>query len=470
MISPIDVKHIRSKGHGIELTSDVRLPSTPARETSEFFDRINTLDPIKFSPPSTSENNGYRIMPSETRLTYGSVANLNPWHDDDRYTKIGDFLDYEDLKTPRGGDIPPMLPRRSYKNMPAMPHSQSENNIAFRSGLSNSSTSSKCSHVDLAPKDDHVRFSEETTFPHSLSRGRSIRCTPSPTKELGDIREDQSPVTPSPPKRSRSPMKRMFGEGGWLGKSMSMNELPSEEYHKTGLKQWGVKIKKGVETLQTESASKSIPKPISLGGSPSKSPPKSKFHVSLSPPMQAKLYSEIELMICATANQYLNTQAQQNRMSVESLQKVTSYWTSKNRPQVMEFMFDQATQRDLVLHNIRTFRFYGPNAENLMSMNSMMQAWKSLAREMAVRTFCTPDAVIRKHMHDTYKILEMLGAPLVTFLAFQEIQVKALKIIREEQERKNGSVTLRSGMERQWEPPVRSPRLVKRLEMENPFA
>ena len=114
-------------------------------------------------------------------------------------------------------------------------------------------------------------------------------------------------------------------------------------------------------------------------------------------------------MICATANQYLNTQAEEGRMSVESLQKVTVFWASKNRPQVIEFMFDQATQRDLVLYNLRTFRFYGPNASNLMAMNAIMQAWKTLAREMSVRSFCTPDSVVQKHMQDTYRVLEMLG-------------------------------------------------------------
>ncbi|KAL9102050.1 MAG: hypothetical protein Q9163_002758 [Psora crenata] len=469
MLRPIDVKRIRSGSHAIELSSDVKLPSTPARATSEFFNSINNLDPVKFCPASQSANSAYGTMSSETRLTYGSVTKLNPWHDGDRYTRIGDFLDLENVETPRARDIPPQLPSKSYKRHLAMPHSQSENNITSRSGPSNSSNGSQFSCPGIVREDDHVRFSEDTVNSSSPSRGRSTRCTMSPNKDLADIKEDQSSLSPTPPKRSRSPMKRIFGEGGWLGKSVSMHELPNEEYRKTGLKHLGVKIKKGVENL-TEGASKSIPKPISLGGSPTKSPTRSKFHVSISPPLQAKLYSEIELMICATANQYLNTQAQQNRMSVESLQKVTSYWASKNRPQVIEFMFDQATQRDLVLYNIQTFRFYGPNAENLLSMNSMMQAWKALAREMAVRTFCTPDAVIRKHMHDTYKILEMLGAPLVTFLAFQEIQVKALKTMRVEQKRRDESEAVRFGVEKQWEPPERSPGWMQKLEMENPFA
>lgn len=192
--------------------------------------------------------------------------------------------------------------------------------------------------------------------------------------------------------------------------------------------------------------------------------------MSLSPPAQAKLYAEVELMICATANQYLNVQQGEGRMSVESLTKVTQWWASKNRPQVIEFMFDQATQRDLVLYNIKTFRFYGPNADNILSMNTMMQSWKALAKEMSIRTFCTPDLVIRKQMHDTYKILEMLGAPLVTFLAFQEIQVKALALMEEEKKKRDEYSAIKFGVEKKWQPPARSSKEIKEMEMENPFA
>ena len=173
---------------------------------------------------------------------------MNPWQDGERYTKIEDFFDPEEVRTPRGRDIIQKLPQKAYK-VPTMPHSQSENNIAFRSGVSSSSNSSQFSHISLPREDDHIRFSEDTAISSTFSRGRSSRRTPSPTKDLEDIQEDQSLMTPSPSKRSRSPMKRMFGEGGWLGKSMSMNELPSEQYRKTGLKHWSGKIKKGMESL-----------------------------------------------------------------------------------------------------------------------------------------------------------------------------------------------------------------------------
>ena len=221
---------------------------------------------------------------------------------------------------------------------------------------------------------------------------------------------------------------------------------------------------------QTGDVTKFVPTTVYHHKSPSKSPSKSKFPVSLNPPTQAKLYAEMELMICATANQYLNVQQQQGRMSVESLAKVTQWWASKNRPQVIEFMFDQATQRDMVLYNVKTFRFYGPHANDVLAMNTMMQSWKTLAKEMSVRTFCTPDAVIKKQMHDCYKILEMLGAPLVTFLAFQEIQVKALGIITDEQQKKDKYGNIKFGVEKRWEPPARSSKEMEELEKNNPFA
>jgi hypothetical protein len=38
----------------LNLTPELLLPATPARITSEFFDRLNGVDPIKFSPPDST--------------------------------------------------------------------------------------------------------------------------------------------------------------------------------------------------------------------------------------------------------------------------------------------------------------------------------------------------------------------------------------------------------------------------------
>jgi hypothetical protein len=165
-----------------------------------------------------------------------------------------------------------------------------------------------------------------------------------------------------------------------------------------------------------------IPKEVETNTPPRQSTPP----VSIDPPYQAKVYSEMELMICVTANKYLMREFTVGRISAESVTKVSSYWSSKNRPQVIEFQYDQATQRDLILYNLMTLKFHGESAGSPLVLNATMYSWKTMAKEMNVRTFCAPDSQVRKHMHDAHKILEMLGAPLVTFLAFQELQLKTL--------------------------------------------
>ncbi|OJD12132.1 hypothetical protein AJ78_07219 [Emergomyces pasteurianus Ep9510] len=267
-------------------------------------------------------------------------------------------------------------------------------------------------------------------------RGRSL----SPVKILEDLDENLPlEFLESPTKRPRSPHKKLFGENGWLGRSPSSKESPSEKTKKPGFKSLGEKIKQRVEDMTAD-----VKK--------SKERFQSTFPISLDPPTQAKLYSEVELMICVTANKFLLDQHKEGRISVESVTKVTNFWASKNRPQVVQFQFDQLTQRDLVIYNLRTFKFHGECAQNVVALNATLRNWKAVAKEMSIRTFCTPDSVIRKHMHDTHKILEMLGAPLVTFLAFQELQVNTLSLMKREQEKQMQEMG-RHGVAKEYHPP-----------------
>lgn len=162
--------------------------------------------------------------------------------------------------------------------------------------------------------------------------------------------------------------------------------------------------------------------------------------VSLDPATQAKLYSDLEVMICLSANDFLVQQHGEGRISAESIRKINSFWGSKNRPQVVEFHFDQATQRRLILNNLRSLRFNGECSTNPILLTTNMNNWEAIAKEMSVRTFCAPDSVIRKHLHDIHKILDMLGAPPATFLDFEELQVRTLCLMKDQKYR-SGSVT-----------------------------
>ncbi|EEH47289.1 uncharacterized protein PADG_03387 [Paracoccidioides brasiliensis Pb18] len=296
-------------------------------------------------------------------------------------------------------------------------------------------------HHDWNPAPNaFIRYEKQSSGSRSPERGRGPRRSLSPVKVLEDL-DENSPLEflPSPRKRSRSPHKKLFGENGWLGRSPSLKEGLSEKNKMPGLRSIGEKIKQRVEDIAGD-----VKK--------SKERLQSTFPISLDPPTQAKLYSEMELMICVTANKFLLDQHKDSRMSVESVTKITNFWTSKNRPQVVQFQFDQLTQRDLIIYNLRTFKFHGECSQNVVALNSTLRNWKAVAKEMSVRTFCTPDSVIRKHMHDTHKILEMLGAPLVTFLAFQELQVNTLALMKQEQERVIQSMG-HHGVTREYHPP-----------------
>ena len=247
------------------------------------------------------------------------------------------------------------------------------------------STGSIVSHPYVDPFTAASTYNVDEMFATGNESSRRGRST-SPVKHykvkyLDDVEEgDEENMWKSPTKRSRSPMKKMFGENGWLGRSSSLREI-SSEYNKkpTGLKQWSGKIKQRVGGLVSVSSTLEYALDLMLTGwyhqtedmthlleSPfyqkPKSQPPSTFPISMSPYAQSVLTSQIELMVTVTANRFLLIQHEHGRMSPESLTKVLEFWKSKGRPQVIEFHFDQATQRDLIVSNLKTFRFFGRHA------------------------------------------------------------------------------------------------------------
>ncbi|KAI4096849.1 MAG: hypothetical protein LQ344_000649 [Seirophora lacunosa] len=459
-----------SKKHLQAVTQRILSQATP---DDPFYSRagFDSVEPIKFSPSDAHQTN----MTMTTAHHYDE-SERSPYHPE-RFTRLDDLLrEYENANAQNSPRAPLLQPTRYQHKPKGLSQSVSENNITFRRNDDPRQLPHKPSQYFQYYDAVNTTANQDSLPSQSArARGRLPARNLSPSKGLEDIEEDQSPkpvqdgrsleekpilLPTSPTKRSRSPMKQLFGENGFLGRSTSMKELQSEDYRKKGVKHLGEKFKHCVggmtASISHGDLSKFIPASLSNRESPSKPgsiKAISTFPVSLSPPEQAKFYSEAELMIVATANNYLIIQKDEGRMSYESVVKITNFWAQKNRPQVIDFMFDQLTQRDLILSNLKTFRFYGPNAENPMSMNAMMNSWKTLAKEMSVRTFCTADSTIRKQIQDIYKILELLGAPMVTFMAFQQIQVRILKIMRERQKERDELEAIKFGVERKWEPP-----------------
>ena len=152
--------------------------------------------------------------------------------------------------------------------------------------------------------------------------------------------------------------------------------------------------------------------------------------ISLPPPEQARIYMEVELMLVHTANNFLMNQFSQGRIDVNSIKKTVDSWKSKGRPLVIEFMYDQATQRELVIANQHNFRFHGPTAGSEVRISSMLYNWKQVASLMSIRTFCSADTVIMKLLFDIEQVLELLGAAEPLMLRLQQIRATANQKIR----------------------------------------
>jgi len=132
---------------------------------------------------------------------------------------------------------------------------------------------------------------------------------------------------------------------------------------------------------------------------------------------------ELELMLVHTANSFLMSQFSQGRIAIDSIKKTVDGWKAKGRPSVIEFMYDQATQRDLIATNQHTFQFFGERATDGTRVNSILFNWKQVAAHMAIRTFCSADSVILKLIFDIGQILRLLGAVEGILTRYQNIRI-----------------------------------------------
>ncbi|KAK8904172.1 hypothetical protein QC760_007603 [Botrytis cinerea] len=305
------------------------------------------------------------------------------------------------------------------------------------------------------PARKEVKLNESNeSYSSTASTTINRQMTRSPIKNLVDVAENDEPdfhgqdlLPISPKKRSRSPMKRMFGEHGWLGSSAN-EALPSvlnakstqkaDRPKKPGMME---KIKNRIEGFAEKADMKFDKNRISV------------LSISINPYEQARYLVELELMIVHTANTFLMIQFSQGRMSIDSIKKTVDTWKNKGRPAVVEFMYDQGTQRDLVTANQYNFRFHGNRLGDCVRISSMLYNWKQVASLMSIRTFCNADTVLLKLVFDVEQILELIGGSEQIMFRLQHLRLsinEAIRIAKAER------TTSRNGHEKQREPQLSS--------------
>lgn len=149
---------------------------------------------------------------------------------------------------------------------------------------------------------------------------------------------------------------------------------------------------------------------------------------------QSALYSHFELAILVTANDFLMHSRANERLSRESVQNAIKAWCEKARPLVVEFQFDQATQRAIIMANKATVKFRGRSHEDSVAVERVLYNWGVLIKETAARSFCLPDTLVRKHIEDGCAILELLGATEQVATSTKEVVDRILGLLRKGQE------------------------------------
>jgi hypothetical protein len=290
---------------------------------------------------------------------------------------------------------------------------------------------------DVSSRSGSSATPEQSSSNTDDRRGRAQVRPQTPHTENGSPQRKQSKT----PKRSQSPIKRLLGIGKSTPskdhepKTMTTEQSATGSQTKRSLKDWSYKIKNGF--LATDAAEEEREKQMEdyyagSAGTHAQAAP-SRFPISLDPSYQARLQADLELMIVVSANRFLVREARAGRLTRRSIDKFRGAWESNNLPQVIEYQFDMATQRAIIMDNIKTVEFCGTVAENPLTLAATLHSWTTLIYEISVRTFCTGDSVIRKWLNDGQRILEMLGAPYVTFSRFDKMSTKALLVINHRQ-------------------------------------
>ena len=268
------------------LRHELLIPSTP-QYSPRTADKLGLLDPVKYSPAEGNEEISnmptayeislllcrYRInmLISYSGHPYNGLPIADSYRDL-RFTQIEDMYNgavqrnevpqyvdssmnslFSDGKGRAIHTTPQNGVAKTYHKSHGISQSLSETDFYYRR-QHRAPAVIRSPHFEMK---DIVRESPLLSIDKSLDsppesptrRGRPINRTPSPVK-LEDIKEDQPMNSPSSPiKRSRSPVKQLFGENGWLGRSTSMKEMPSEEFRKNGIKHWGGKLRQRVELI-----------------------------------------------------------------------------------------------------------------------------------------------------------------------------------------------------------------------------
>jgi len=299
----------------------------------------------------------------------------------------------------------------------------------------------------LPPVQTPLDYPGRTTIEEDDEHERKGRRPATPTSPSNTRFGIKGPPPKTPRPRSKSPVKKLMGMVKIMGASQSPNEPAPPKTNiltSTNKRRWrelSHKFRHGfltpdLDQLDQEEMMERYAVNEFDGvneGIRIITPPASRqriaFPVSIKSSGQSKLWSELEYMLIETSNSFLKEELESGRLSRDSILHTKRQWQAKNRTQVIEFYYDQATQYDLIIANLRTIQLYSDYAGDAIMLNSVLYQWKILIRELSVKTLCMPDSAVRRWLHDGRRVLELLGAPQITLSHLDRLSSLCLAVI-----------------------------------------
>ncbi|KAF4509552.1 hypothetical protein G6O67_003716 [Ophiocordyceps sinensis] len=257
----------------------------------------------------------------------------------------------------------------------------------------------------------------------SLSRSSGTRATESPLFSPLALyfRGQDFPST-------KKGEKTLIGQNGWLERTgfASWRE-PKAPHKKTGILESLKKIAKDV-TAEFHSNNRRSQAPV-------KEASVCHVRISLDAREQSLLYCELEFHLTAALNDFITAELDKGHLVPDNLKKVSDWWANQGRPKVVGFRYDLETQLQLVALHVNDFNFYGRRQSSPVEIGGLLDAMKTNARQIRIRTFCQPDSVIAKQLVDAQSLFNMINVSNLQQVALAEVAQFFKVIVERERER-----------------------------------
>ncbi|KAK4864139.1 hypothetical protein LT330_010169 [Penicillium expansum] len=254
-------------------------------------------------------------------------------------------------------------------------------------------------HVSESSNGGHSRAASFVGNEPNVNNNTPINATPSRINQSPDVCSSEGSEDSRGIKRKRF-TKNLFGKKGYL----EDNEEPRDKRFRF-LKE---AIEKGHSTIGSIKGIFWDENRALIGSSKPSIVTENTAPITLNTDVQSILYAEIENMITHAANEFLMKEYYEGHLSTSSLHKVKKRWEKKHMPGVPQFRFDQKTQYRIISSNRNHVKF--GKTSNGLGPHTILSNWKKIYKNMNIRTFVTPDSVIKKHIHDILDLLELLNA------------------------------------------------------------